>query len=81
MQEISAIQLTPQTSTLAIAQGSIAANLGSPNVLGYIRGGAPGSTMTLRWVAGSTGTRMANTSTTAPGTKSAWAEIIGADTW
>ena len=87
MQQITAMQLTPQNITPTqqpVAIGSIPTLLGTPDLLGHIRGGGPGSTVTLRWAMGSTGTRLATTKafgTMSSGTKSAWAEIIGADTW
>ena len=87
MQTIAAIQLTPQNITTTqqpMAIGSMNTNLGTPDILGNVRGGGIGSQVTLRWATGSTGTRLATSKsfgTMMSGTKSAWADIVGADTW
>lgn len=87
LESIDSIILSPQsinTAAQAIPIGSVGLGLGinqgSPGPEGKIRGHGPGSSIILRWTAGSTGTRMAfrqGLGTASLGTKTAHAQIFG----
>jgi len=83
MKEVNSIVLSAQTLgpsnvRMAIPMGSAYLRLGSPSNQGRVRGGI-GSTVLLRWWAGSTGTRagIINQGTVSAGTKTAHAWIHG----
>lgn len=81
MKEINSIVISPQstsTNKQAIPQGSAYVHLGSQSIQGRVRGGI-GTTVLLRWFAGSSGTRAAtiNAGTVSTGTKTAHAWIHG----
>ena len=81
MKAIHSITLSPQIITPTqqpFPIGSVRAILGSPGVQGRVHAGF-GSTVTLRWVQGSTGTRLAVSKaigTLSTGTKTAHAWIL-----
>ena len=82
MKYIHSINLSPQiirTTNQPLPIGSVRAILGSPGPQGRVHAGF-GSTVTLRWVMGSTGTRIAvaqNIGTLSTGTKTAHAWVLG----
>jgi hypothetical protein len=86
LQTIDSITLSAQSTTptqQAFPIGSVAATLSGPGSGAFpskVRGQGPGSTITLRWAFGSTGTRLAVTKafgTASSGTKTAHAWILG----
>ena len=74
------ITTTNQPLPIGSVGNKFGAAFGSPGPYGYLRGEGPGSTITLRWIQGSTGTRLAvaqNIGTRSPGTKTAHAVLLG----
>lgn len=87
LQTIDSIVLSPQhinRTEQAVPIGSVGAKVGaafgSPGPEGHVSGQGPGSTITLRWAIGSSGTRIADAhglGTAALGTKTAHAWLHG----